>query len=273
MAEAGPDLLERQQPHERLLPAPEREVELRQRPRPRRGGQRETAVDCELEHLVGQPPALGLVAAQAREPGEAGERQRAGVLRADVLGQPRRLVRVGGRLGQPPVPQREVGAQAEDVRQERDRGALARHRDGAVERAQRAGAIADEDAAGRRPQHLARVVERLGTGQRLVEARRSALRVTPQQPAEPGLEQARHRLPFAPRVRLEACSDLGRLEHALRVAAHRGGLEREAEQVEGGPAIERGDGLSRRHDRGVRRARDGRRRSPARRGCARPARG
>ena len=240
VAEPGPDLLQCQQPYQRLVPAAEREVELGQRPRRRGGGHGQAAVDRDLEHLVGEAAALGLVAAQAGEPGEAGERQRAGVLGPDVGGEPCRLVGVGGRLGQPPVPQREVGAQAEDVRQERDRRTLAGQDDGAVERLERAATVSDEDAAGGRPQDLARLVERLGAHQRLLEHRRRARRVAAEQAAERAQQQAGHRLALAPGLGVETGGEPGDLEHALRVAAHGGGLERASEQVEGGARVRRG---------------------------------
>ena len=108
-------------------------------------------IDRQLEHLVGEPVALPLVAAQTGQPSEARERQGTRVLGPDVLGQPRRLVGVGDGIRQPAVPKREIRAQAERVREETGCGALARQRDSAVERAQRPRPVAEQDPTRRGP--------------------------------------------------------------------------------------------------------------------------
>ena len=241
MPEPRADLLEREQPHERLLPAAARELELRDRPRRRRRGQRQPALGRQLQHLVDHAPALVRLAPQALQPCERAERQRAGVLGADVLGQADGLVGVRRRIGEAAVPDREVAAQPEHVGQEPERALLARQGHAAVERAPGAGAVADEGGAASRPQERARLVERIGPVERLGEERPCRLRLAAQEPPEAAHEQDRDRVEVVVGRRLELLDHVCGLEKAVGVAAHGRALGGEPEQAQPRVPVERED--------------------------------
>ena len=218
------------QAQQRLVPAPGGEVELRERPRRQAGRQGEPALERQRQHLVGVTAALRLVAAQPGQPGQHGDRQRAGVAGADVVGQPHRLVGVGGGVGQPALPQRDERAQAEGLRQQREGPAIAGEDDGAVEVAPGAGPVAEEDGA------AAGLLDLLDD----LEARRPA-RAPPRSSATPAAASpAMSRLmPFMSRLgnssaslRGSVSSSASMLVDGARVAAHGGGHARAHQQPE-----------------------------------------
>jgi hypothetical protein len=102
--EARADRLDGREPHQRLVPAPGGEIELRERPCRQAGRQREPALERERQDLVGVAPARLLVASQPGEPGQHGDRKRAGIAGADVIGQAHGLVGVGGRVHEAAFP-------------------------------------------------------------------------------------------------------------------------------------------------------------------------
>jgi hypothetical protein len=64
-----PLVVDREQPRQRFLPAADSEVELGEAPRRHAGGKRKPALEGEPQNLLGQASALGLIAAQPRDPG------------------------------------------------------------------------------------------------------------------------------------------------------------------------------------------------------------
>ena len=180
------------------------------------------------------------------------------------------LVRVGGGVGQPALPQGDDRAQAQGLEEHRDRAAIAGHEDRAVEVAPRAAPVADEDGAAAGLLHLLEDLQVVRERERLLDGRRAGSGVAGDQLADAVHEPAGEQLRVAARLGVE----LG--EHAVdrvRLAAHRGGHARTHQQPEPGGAVGRQQRARcvGQQQVGVRRAPDGHRHHAAhpRRGAAR----